>query len=94
MDLFSLSVGEEPGSHSIHPFTEYRISLVISLIEDRTNWFFSATFIAFKQFVWPFIMESEFFVYYIFARKLDQDGHLESGQKELTVLVLDLLMAN
>jgi len=39
-------------------------------------------------------MESEFFVYYIFARKLDQDGHLESGQKELTVLVLDLLMAN
>lgn len=48
MDSFSLSLGEEPGSHSIHPSTEYRISLVISLIEDRTNWFFLATFIAFK----------------------------------------------
>lgn len=39
-------------------------------------------------------MKSEFFVYYNFARKLDQDGHLESGQKELTALVLGLLMAN
>lgn len=47
----SQPLGEEFSGRSIHPSIKCRISLVISIIEDRSNQFFPITFFAFKIYM-------------------------------------------